>query len=68
MELEEQLHTASITSIFAEAHKAVVKLTHLAYGGTPDTVDEGEHADEFKQAEKTLAWHGSIPKNVRATT
>jgi hypothetical protein len=57
MALEEQLLTASIEQTFAEARKAERHLSRLTYLNTQDNVDEGEHADDLREAEGVLEYY-----------
>jgi hypothetical protein len=57
MGLEEQLLTASINDTFSDAWKALRKVDYEMRGNTQDNTEEGEHADDLREAEDTLAFY-----------
>lgn len=56
MNIEEQLLAASIRNTIHEADQATAKLTYVMHGSTSSNIDEGEHAEELREAERALAF------------
>lgn len=56
MDIEEQLLAASIRDTIRDADRALVKYYHVCEGNREDNVDEGDHADDLKEAERHLSF------------